>query len=258
MYRHVLAAGSVMLMTGSLLFAQGGPPPPPIDIIGIEPLEFGEAVTGAPFSAEAISETRQEFTDGNRIERRTMSSIARDGAGRVRREQALPQLGPVVVEPELRMITITDPGQRALYIVDPARRTVSKSMMPPPRRPRGEPNDPRREGSPRLPPPRITSENLGSMEVAGVRAEGTRQTMTIPAGVFGNVRPIDVVTERWFSPDLKIVVESRRTDPRTGEVVYRVVNLVRGEPSPDLFEVPADYSVMDRPQPRPLPRPPLN
>ena len=32
--------------------------------------------------------------------------------------------------------------------------------------------------------------------------------MTIPAGVFGNVGPIQVLTERWHSPELKIVLES--------------------------------------------------
>ena len=61
------------------------------------------------------------------------------------------------------------------------------------------------------------------------------------------MRAIEVVTERWYSPELKITVESRRTDPRLGDVVYRVVSLVRAEPPADLFEIPADYTVVDRP-----------
>jgi len=64
-----------------------------------------------------------------------------------------------------------------------------------------------------------------------------------------------VVTERWFSPELKIVVESRTIDPRTGEVLYHVVSLDRSEPSRELFEVPPDYTVIERSRPGPGPRP---
>jgi hypothetical protein len=71
--------------------------------------------------------------------------------------------------------------------------------------------------------------------------------MTIPAGVFGNVGPINVVTERWYSPELKIVLESNRSDPRLGDVTYRVTTLVRGEPDPTLFTIPADYTTVERP-----------
>ena len=38
---------------------------------------------------------------------------------------------------------------------------------------------------------------------------------------------------------------SRQSDPRYGETTYRLTNLTRGEPSPDLFEVPADFKVVE-------------
>ena len=129
MHRPVLASCFVVLMAGALVGAQIGPPP--IDIIGVEPLEFGEIVTGLPFTAEATSEMTQEFADGNRIERRSTSSIARDSLGRVRREQALPQFGPFLVEPELRLVTISDPRSKMVHALDPAKRTVSTFPMPP-------------------------------------------------------------------------------------------------------------------------------
>lgn len=253
MHRRLVAFCVTIGMAG-VVGAQG---PPPIDIIGVEPLELGEVVTGAPFTAEAISEMTQELVDGNRIERRSTSVLARDSSGRVRREQALPQLGPVVVEPELRLVTISDPARKSVYMIDPARRTVSKFPMPagPPERRGGRGEGPR-GGRPPLPPPRIVSESLGTRRIAGMRTEGTRQTMTIPPGILGNARPMNVVTERWFSPELKIVIESRTMDPRTGDVHYRVVSLERGEPSHHLFEVPADYTVVERPpRPGPGPRP---
>ena len=89
--------------------------------------------------------------------------------------------------------------------------------------------------------------------IEGVRAEGTRTVVTIAAGAIGNDLPIEIVTERWYSPELKIVVLSRRSDPRFGENVYRLANIARGEPSPDLFEIPAGYRI-DEPRMPPLPR----
>ena len=92
-----------------------------------------------------------------------------------------------------------------MYLIDPQRRTISRSTAPPgPPPPRGG----RGPGSKPPVPPQIFSETLGNRQILGFRAEGTRQTMTIPAGVFGNVGPIQVVTERWYSPELKIVLES--------------------------------------------------
>jgi hypothetical protein len=83
----------------------------------------------------------------------------------------------------------------------------------------------------------------------GVLVNGMRTTHTIPAGQIGNDRPITIVTEVWTSPDLKTVVYSRRSDPRMGEQTFRLTNIVRAEPSPSLFTVPADFKIVDGPQP---------
>jgi hypothetical protein len=79
----------------------------------------------------------------------------------------------------------------------------------------------------------------------GVAVEGTRSTTTIPAGEIGNEQPITIVSERWTSPDLKVLVMSKQSDPRFGETTYRLTNLTRGEPSPQLFEIPSDFQVID-------------
>ena len=52
----------------------------------------------------------------------------------------------------------------------------------------------------------VTSEELGHPDVEGVTATGTRTTTTIPAGAIGNVQPIKVVAEQWFSADLQVLV----------------------------------------------------
>ena len=70
-------------------------------------------------------------------------------------------------------------------------------------------------------------------------------TTTIPAGQIGNLNPINLVTERWFSKDLQMAVRITRRDPRSGDTVYRLTNIVRSEPPPDLFTVPSDYRIVD-------------
>jgi len=84
------------------------------------------------------------------------------------------------------------------------------------------------------------TKSLGTRDFDGLKAEGTLTTHTIPAGAIGNERPIVVSTERWFSPDLFVVVYAKTTDPRAGETTYRLTNIKRGEPPADLFKVPAD------------------
>ena len=93
--------------------------------------------------------------------------------------------------------------------------------------------------------PDIKSDSLGKQTIEGVAAEGTRSTVTIPAGVIGNELPIQSVSERWYSPELQTIVMTKRSDPRFGETVYRLTNIQRTEPPASLFELPSDYTVND-------------
>ena len=90
-------------------------------------------------------------------------------------------------------------------------------------------------------------EQLGKQNIEGVEAEGTRTTVTIAAGEIGNERPIEIVSERWYSPELQLVVMTRHSDPRTGETTYKLTNINRSEPAKSLFEVPSDYTVKEGP-----------
>ena len=86
---------------------------------------------------------------------------------------------------------------------------------------------------------------LGNRDFYGVRAEGTLSTYTIPANAVGNQQPIVVSEEIWRSPELKLVVYSKRSDPRYGDTIYRLENISRTEPSANLFAVPTDYKVSE-------------
>jgi hypothetical protein len=89
----------------------------------------------------------------------------------------------------------------------------------------------------------VRTESLGTAQIEGVEAQGTRSVVTIEAGAIGNQAPIEIVSEQWFSPAIGEIVLSRRSDPRFGETTYRLRNIVRAEPAPELFEVPGDYTV---------------
>ena len=94
---------------------------------------------------------------------------------------------------------------------------------------------------PLLPRGKGETKPTGTRDFSGVKAEGTQTTHTIPAGEIGNEKPILITSERWFSPELHVVVFARTVDPRVGETSYRLANLKREEPSAELFKVPADY-----------------
>jgi hypothetical protein len=102
----------------------------------------------------------------------------------------------------------------------------------------------------RVDPP--NRESLGKRTIEGVEAEGTRTTFTIPAGQIGNERPIEIVSEQWYSPELQTMVMTRRSDPRMGETTYKLTRIDRTEPMRSLFEVPPDYTVKEE-QPHMIP-----
>jgi hypothetical protein len=99
------------------------------------------------------------------------------------------------------------------------------------------------------------TESLGKQMMEGVEVEGTRTTRTIAAGEIGNEQPINIVTERWYSPELNMVVYHKFSDPRFGETVHKLLNVQRAEPNPSLFQVPSDYTIEEgRPKRQMSPR----
>lgn len=210
-------------------------------LLGAQAGRPGPVVKGAPYSADTTADFTQALADGNKIHQTNSARIYRDSEGRTRREPSLSALrsaAPGGTVPQL--VFITDPVAGVSYVLDMANHTAVKSVLPQP--PNGS-----RPRDQRPPQPNVQTESLGRQTISGVPADGTRRTLTIPAGQIGNVEPIQVVTERWYSPDLQMDVLVRRSDPRTGDSVVQVTNIVRSEPAPSLFEVPPDFQVTQRP-----------
>ncbi len=209
----------------------------------------GRVVRNAPYSADAITETTQTLADGNRIHQVGTSKIYRDGEGRTRTEQSLSGLGAIAPSGNLpKVVFLQDPVAGISYALDATRKTATRSAWQRGGRGPGAGPAPGRGGAGK-------DESLGRQTMEGVPVDGTRSTHVIPAGQVGNEQPISIVTERWYSPDLQVFVLTRHSDPRAGETVTRLTNLTRGEPAHSLFEVPADFKVVEenwsgRPAPR--------
>jgi hypothetical protein len=87
----------------------------------------GKTVKGAPYSAQAVSESVQTLADGNRIVRRNTASVYRDSEGRTRREQSINAVGAYSAggdQPQL--ILINDPVAGVNYILDVKSHTARK------------------------------------------------------------------------------------------------------------------------------------
>ena len=226
----------------------------------------GKPVKGAPYAAEAVTESTQTLSDGNRIQHKSSASVYRDSEGRTRREQTLSAIGPWAASGEApQTLFIDDSVAGVHYILNPKERTARKIVVPsgkggeftaaiaaaPHQAMRferriagpGETIAFQASGTWESPLPKPQTEALGKRVIEGVEAEGTRTIMTIPAGQVGNELPIQVVSESWFSAELQAVVMSKHSDPRMGETTYRLTGVNRSEQARSLFEVPADYKV---------------
>lgn len=279
---------------------QAPPPPPAVEFFRGDNLIFmatemsfaGKLVKGAPYSAQAVTESVQTLSDGNRIVRKNTAQLYRDTEGRTRREQTVGYIGPYAAAgEETQTVFINDPVAGFSYILEPSSRTARKM----PRRElrfkvEGEPAQAREKAvqgalqkfeiersyqrvpGPAAGPDQVTgtavivtappagegatflrhsskheakTEKLDARAFDGVTAEGTRTTVTIPAGEIGNEQPIQIVDEHWYSPELQATVMTRHSDPRSGETTYRLTNISRTEPAAALFQVPSDYTVKE-------------
>jgi len=220
----------------------------PIELLDVQGMHPGKLVTGAPYSATAISETVQTLTDGNQITRRTQTLLFRDSQGRFRKETTVQGVGPLASGQPKTFVVIHDPVAGKAYALDTTNKIAREVQRfsghvgggPGPGAPRlSERLQERRKNA----ASGVTTEDLGKQTIAGVVAEGTRRTRTIAAGEIGNQKPISIVTETWYSTDLQVVVKRTHSDPRFGTTTYALSNIQQKEPEASLFSVPADFTV---------------
>lgn len=284
MKKFTFAILSPAVLAGVSVLAQAPPPAPPeppnmggpgVFLIRGPEMGFHQSlkpVLNAPYQAEAQTTTTQHLADGNVIERSHTSKMARDKQGRTWTEETLDRMGPWSSQDSgpgpRNLVFIFDPVAGYSYTLHPDDKTAERRSMP-----QGPPTGKRLQLDKRMaedmfytsgsaqgavtmdyrpaPPdqagakPDVKVEKLGSQQVNGVAAQGKRTTHTVPANAIGNQLPIVTVNESWFSPDLQMVVESKRTDPRFGDTTFELKNIQKGDPPASLFSVPSDYTVKE-------------
>jgi hypothetical protein len=217
-------------------------PPPNAMFIAAE-MRFGDKlVKNQPFSAETIIEDTRRLYDGSTVTKTMKGAFYRDSVGRTRREQPFETIGGFNIEPQT-LVFINDFAAKTQYFFDLGNKIARKIGIGPEGPPRDDPH-----------PPDAKSDSLGTKTIEGISVEGTRITFELPAGQIGNDKPLQVVTENWFSPELQVIVMSRHLDPLSGEHIFRLVNIKRTEPTASLFAVPAGFKVETPPERGPKPR----
>jgi hypothetical protein len=252
----LMLTGALVLSAAAVQAQRHGPdgPPPfgaPMELMGFEGMHGGKVVKGAPFSATATSETTSTLQDGSVLHRTSQVAMFRDSQGRSRHEATFSGFGPLSASgTPKKMVMISDPVAGVHFMLDDEQKVAHKSALHthggsgtntetvPAFAGKMQERLQKEEAAGLL-----KQESLGTQTINGVVAEGTRTTHIIPAGQIGNEKPLQVVSERWYSADLQIVLKSTRTDPRFGTTTYTVTNLQRTEPAATLFTVPSEYTV---------------
>ena len=214
----------------------------------------GEAVVG--YSADQVSVMTQTLADGTTITHKSLSRVYRDSQGRSRYENYGTRADSGGPEDSPQSISIFDPAAGVSYYLNPRDHTAQRHEV---RKPSPSPGARAANPSANLGParpamPRPIREDLGTQVIEGLEARGQRITRTIPEGAEGNDRPMQMTSESWIAAKEGIVLLQISNDPRRGERVMHLTNLVLEEPPANLFQVPPDYTLEElRPVAKPEP-----
>jgi hypothetical protein len=208
------------------------------------------AVAGAPFSADVVSQSTQILADGTLVTRETHGKMFRDSAGRTRSETELES--SVAGVDARHFVTIVDPVQGTSMVLDVAAKSATVFHLPNTASVSAHSlklataaAQAGRQDVKQLTPP--GSEDLGAMMLEGFAVNGTRRAgasaATSPKGALPNV-----VTESWFSKELKVDLLVNRQGPQSASRTTKLTNITPAEPDPTVFQIPADYTVRDNSQ----------
>lgn len=232
--------------------APGGPEPPsgfPVGGPGFGRFGFeAKVVTGQPYSGVRTTTFVQTLADGSTITRTQTTKEARDSSGRLYRETQISE-GPGAGR---TLYSVFDPANRTItnWRSDTKQATVmhlgNRGGRGQWRREGGAPDAPDAQTGFRRGGPAPSVTQLGTKTISGVDATGSRTTMTIPAGKFGNSKALTVTHERWVASDLGITVMEVDNNPMRGVRTTTYTSLERNEPDAGLFQAPQGYTVVER------------
>jgi hypothetical protein len=191
-----------------------------------------DSVLSRPYIAQIVETDISTRANGARVQRKTQVFEARDSQGRTRIESF--QFNDI---DRPTMVNLYIPSRRQFIQLFPGQKTARVMTFP---------------GAGSIPVHRnlhvlkTTTKSLPGQTIQGIYAEGTRTTQIMPPDEDRGPNVVDV-QETWVSPDLKIVVFSKKTstDPNSDLITTEIRRLDRSEPNPALFEIPADYKIVE-------------
>ena len=183
----------------------------------------------APLAVEQIEELTRKLPDGNSRTETIERKIYRDRAGRFRAEIKAPH-------PTSEIITLADPVEGFIALLVPSAAIAHRMMQPKTDRPFGLgfawPGILMNGKDRKL-------ETLGKLTIEGIEFEGVRTTVASDEAP-GVIK----VDERWISKELGLIGRVEAISP-TEHYSARVKTVIRKDPNPELFAIPADYAIQD-------------
>ena len=208
----------------------------------------GKTVTGKPFQA-TFTITHTESLPGNSIKNTVTGTIARDTDGSTYRDVKLPAIGPWASSgnaPEL--IYIRNLTKMEQYIENVAKKTYQAFAIGQHNPPPGDFKRPDRGPKGAGPANETVSDTQTTytdpVTKTVYKADDHKVTRTIPKGQIGNEFDIVTTTERLSSPDLDVVLQVTRTDPRFGDSTYQLSNI--GQPAATLFLPDPSFQLVEK------------
>jgi hypothetical protein len=198
------------------------------------------AVPDKPFSGKSNIEWTRTLEDGSIITTHLQANLARDAQGRMYRERH--SFVPLTADPAtpFNEIHLYDPVTRSQTLCNVHTKACVITNYFPETSFEARPEGPFANNTRFL-----ARETLGSDTLEGQTVVGTRETVTINQGVVGNNRPLVSTREFWYSAQLQTNVMVTRQAPTTGKQVVWLSDVSLSEPNPELFKVPAGYTVRD-------------
>jgi hypothetical protein len=238
LFLPLLFAASASFLQAQQPFANTRPPGKNPDVAanpGVEDM-YVPPEPGQPFTGKSVVTWARK--DGSAPQFAFLSMVARDSSGKIYFESRRGMTESGEVQPRWNFIII-DPKEATRTICYVATKTCRINAFR--HSVYSESDEP--EDAPRA----ATTESLslGTSVIDALTVEGTRATTSVAAGAYGNSKPFVITRDVWHSPELDLDVSITKSDPRSGTFLRKIEILSRGEPDPEYFTIPGDYTLLD-------------
>jgi hypothetical protein len=213
----------------------------------IMPHEIGvTCLKHKPFSGIARTTLSRVFASGTQRTVISEDRIARDGEGRVLREQHLPW----TEDPKqpVYYINILDPKTKENIHIDPQEHLAVERPVDQRYAWDYVPYDGTQYRLPVKPGVSVNTKLLGNQQINGLKCWGQRTTYLYAPGTYkGNQQPITRTWEGWYAKEIgsDVRIVAHDADPEAGDQQTDLIDITYGEPDPSIFAPPAGYAIQD-------------